>query len=184
MAQFIISITAKDTSGIVAGVSKALVTMDGTIRAASQTVHQGYFAMILLTDIAKDMSTNEISAKICKQFSYDIHVYVTPYDSKAGKVSKSGDNYIVSVLGPDKPGILSEVTNLMAERHINIEDLYCFTNQQDEFVVIIQVCISDARAFEVIQGQLKEIGSRLDQCINIQHQDIFTATNELNLRQC
>ncbi len=183
MAKYIISITAKDDSGIVAGVSKALVKMQGNIKAASQTVHQGYFAMILLCDIEDKMAPADIASHIEKQFSYDLHVYVTEYDGNSEPVVADGENYIVSVLGPDKPGILSEVTNLMAQRHINIEDMYCFTNSKEEFVVILQVTIADARAFGVLQGQLEDIGNRLGQSINIQHEDIFIATNELSLRK-
>ncbi len=183
MAEYIISITARDRSGIVAGVSKALVNMHGNIRAASQTVHQGYFAMILLCDIADELSTDEISKRICKEFSFDIHVYVTEYEKEAAKTESEGENYIVSILGPDKPGILSEVTNLMAQRQINIEDLYCYTNSKGEFVVILQVTISDQRAFGVLQAQLDDLGGRLNQSINIQHEDIFIATNELSLRK-
>lgn len=183
MAKYIISITAKDTSGIIAGVSTALLRMQGNIQAASQTVHQGYFAMILLCEIAKELDIDTIAANISKQFAFDLHVYVTAYDQQAASHTADGDHYIVSILGPDKPGILSEVTNLMAARKINVEDLYCYTNPKGEFVVILQVVIVDQRAFEVVQRQLEDIGSQMGLMVNMQHEDIFIATNELSLRR-
>ena len=183
MAKYIISITAADRSGIIAGVSSALVQMQGNITAASQTVHQGYFAMILLCEIAGESDVNIISQKIQKHFNFEVHVYVTVYAPVKAAAKKASDNYIVTVLGPDKPGILDTVANLMAERKINVEDLYCYTNENNEFVVIFQVAISDPRTFEVVQEQLADIKNKIGVNINIQHEDIFIATNEVNLRK-
>ncbi len=183
MAKYIISVTAKDTSGIIAGVSAALLKMQGNIHAASQTVHQGYFAMILLCEFTDEHNVDTITNKIHKQFDFDVHVYVTPYDDQNTGQSSDGDHYIVTILGPDKPGILNEVTTLMAARNINVEDLYCYINPKGEFVVILQVSIADQRAFGVIQRQLEDIGSQMGLMVNMQHEDIFIATNELNLRR-
>ena len=183
MAKYIISITAADRSGIIAGVSTALVQMEGSITAASQTVHQGYFAMIILCKVEGESNVEVISEKIRKQFNFEVHVYVTEYAPGKAVQPKSADNYIVTVLGPDKPGILNKVATLMAERKINVEDLYCFTNENNEFVVIFQVAIPDPRTFEVVQEQLNDIKRQIGVNINIQHENIFIATNEVNQRK-
>ena len=47
MERYIISIVGQDRSGIVASVSQAIFDLKGNIEAASQTVHQGYFTMIV-----------------------------------------------------------------------------------------------------------------------------------------
>ncbi len=183
MAKYIISITAADRSGIIAGVSTALVQMQGSITAASQTVHQGYFAMIILCEIEGDFGKDIISDKIMKQFNFEVHVYVTEYAPVKSAQKNSADNYIVTVLGPDKPGILNKVATLMAERKINVEDLYCYTNENKEFVVIFQVSIPDPRTFGVVQEQLNDMKRQINVNINIQHEDIFIATSEVSLRK-
>ena len=183
MAKYIISITAADRSGIIAGVSSALVQMQGSITAASQTVHQGYFAMIILCEIDGESNVDIISEKIRKQFKFEVHVYVTDYAPGKTDQKNSADNYIVTVLGPDKPGILNRVATLMADRKINVEDLYCYTNEKNEFVVIFQVAIHDPRTFGVLKEQLNDIKNEIGVNVNIQHEDIFIATNEVTLRK-
>ena len=51
--RFIITTLGTDRKGIVAGVSQILAENDVNIEDISQTVLQGYFAMIMIVDVAQ-----------------------------------------------------------------------------------------------------------------------------------
>ena len=182
MARYIMSITAQDRSGIVAGVSEVIFQATGNIEAASQTVHQGYFAMILLCELADGVSTEEVVKGIQKNVGGDLNVYVTEYKAPQVRIEQKMQTFIVTSIGPDKPGILHALTVHLACRDINIDDLYCCVKNGD-FVVICQVSVPPELDFFMLQSDLEAVGQSLGFQVTVQHENIFVATNELRLGQ-
>jgi len=74
----IVTVTGKDKTGIIAGVSAALSTHDVNILDISQTVLQDYFAMIMLVDLSASKTPfNELSDTLAgegKQMSMDVRI--------------------------------------------------------------------------------------------------------------
>ncbi len=179
MAKYIMSITTTDRSGIIAGVSQALLDLDGNIQAASQTVHQGYFAMMVLADFAGEINTDELAERIHNHAGSDLHVYVTPYRpvEQAGPEFQS---FIVTCEGPDRPGILSSLVNFLAGKSVNIDDLYCCV-RDGNFVVICQVSVPNESDVYMLQAELESLGEGKGFAAHMQHENIFVATNDLRL---
>jgi len=74
----IITVTGKDKTGIIAGVSATLSACSVNILDISQTVLQDYFAMIMLVDLSGSTVTfselNERLEKTGKSISMDIRI--------------------------------------------------------------------------------------------------------------
>ena len=82
---------------------------------------------------------------------------------------------IVTVVGKDKAGIISEVSKALAERNINIEDI-SQTIMQGNFTMIMLVnlqnaTVSLAELVETANALGEEIGVK----IILQHEEIFNA---------
>ena len=181
MTCYIISITAQDRPGIVSGVSQAICRLDGNIEAASQTVHQGYFAMIIKAAFNPDVCADKLTDLIQQLAGNDLHVYLTPYIAPAvSEQSEQKQSFIVTALGPDKPGVLQSLTTYLASKNINIDDLYCCV-EHDDFQVICQVSVPAHLDVFMLQTDLETLGKSLDFAIHMQHENIFVATNELHL---
>ncbi|MBN1846776.1 MAG: ACT domain-containing protein [Sedimentisphaerales bacterium] len=178
MDQYILSITAQDRPGIVAGISSALFGLKGNIEAASQTVHQGYFAMIVLCRLPGEESPETIAQRVRQRAGDDLHVYVTPYRPLPVEPQPAGQTFIVTAIGPDQPGILYALSDYLAAKMINIDDLYCCVQGRD-FVVICQVTVPPERDFSLVQMDLEAVGRKRGFEVHLQHENIFTATNEL-----
>jgi len=177
MTQYIMSITARDRSGIVAGVSESLVQMNGNIEAASQTVHRGYFAMILLVTLPESADPQVLSETVRKAAGNALHVYVTEFVPSPQAMSDSR-KFIFTSVGPDRPGILNAVANCFASRQINIDDLYCFVENGD-FIIICAVSLPAEMDVHMVQDDLETLGQSLGFTASLQHENIFTATNDL-----
>ena len=182
MARYIMSITARDRSGIVAAVSEAGLELQGNIEAASQTVHQGYFAMMILWSLPGSVSEDQLIATVKQKAGDDLHVYVITYDPPATPDTSSQRGFIVTSIGPDKPGILRALTNYLGSKAINIDDLYACV-QNDDFVVICQVTVPADQDVYMLQADLESVGQSLGVRVAMQHEDIFVATSELSLRR-
>ena len=57
---FAVSVMFRDQVGIVASVSAAIQKLGGNLHDVTQTVLQGYFSMLLLADMPKTVSKEEI----------------------------------------------------------------------------------------------------------------------------
>jgi len=86
---------------------------------------------------------------------------------------------IVTVLGKDRIGIISAVSNLLAENQVNILDI-SQTILQDYFTMIMLVDTSQSAAStEQLQAALKELGLRLGLEMRLQHEDIFNSMHRV-----
>jgi len=175
MAQFIISITSRDRSGIVAAITEGIFSSSGNVLAASQTVHQGYFAMIVLADFDDGIGDSVIAQSINDTAGGDLHVFVTPYDPNGREPGREGSAFVVTCLGPDHPGILRILSRFLASRNVNIDDLYCTVDDND-FVVICQVTMPAEADVFVLQTDLAAVGRDAGFTITLQHENIFLET--------
>lgn len=179
MVKYIISITAKDRPGIVAGLSEAIFELGGNLEVASQTVHQSYFAMIILGAFDREIPAEDLAGQIRQKAGQDLHVYITPYQPGPPVVC-GGQTFIVTSVGRDKPGILHTLATYLASKNINIDDLYCYVENQ-EFIVICQVTVPAELDIFMVQADLEAVGQEGGFSASMQHENIFVATNELRL---
>ncbi len=86
---------------------------------------------------------------------------------------------IVSVIGQDKVGIISEVSNFLSSNGVNIEDI-SQTVMQDYFAMIMLIETEGAKVTLSELAQLgKQRGEQIGVTISIQHEDIFNAMHKI-----
>ena len=80
---------------------------------------------------------------------------------------------VVTVLGSDKVGIVSEVSNLLARHNANIADI-SQTLLEDLFTMIMLVELEQLDIdFETLSQELEEKGQELEVKIMLQHEEVF-----------
>lgn len=86
---------------------------------------------------------------------------------------------IVTVVGPDRVGIIAEVCTLLARLNINVVDL-SQTILQANFTMFMLVDISaSALDFDGIAEALNAKGTEMGLSIRIQREDIFNAMHRV-----
>lgn len=85
---------------------------------------------------------------------------------------------IVSVIGKDKRGIIANVSRVLFEQDINIEDI-SQTIMQDYFTMIMMVSISANSDVTKLSEILNKLGKDLGVVIRVQHEDIFDSMHKL-----
>ena len=86
---------------------------------------------------------------------------------------------IITVLGKDKVGIISGVSNALSNMNINILDI-SQTIMSDMFTMIMQVDTSKANVeFSKIAENLRIESEKLGVEIRIQHEDIFNSMHRI-----
>ena len=80
---------------------------------------------------------------------------------------------VVTVLGSDKVGIVSEITQLLAKHNDNIADI-SKTLLEDLFTMIMLVELDDLDTdFETLNQELENKGEELEVKIMLQHEEVF-----------
>jgi len=80
---------------------------------------------------------------------------------------------IVSVIGRDRVGIISNVSALLADANANILDI-SQSVMEEFFVMIMMVDIEHASvSFEDLKGRLNARGTEMGLKIDAQHEDVF-----------
>ena len=86
---------------------------------------------------------------------------------------------IVTVIGPDRIGIIAEICTLLAQKGVNIVDIQQ-TVMQEFFTMNMLVDTSAMPGtFEDLQNALNDKGREMNLSIRIQREDIFTAMHQL-----
>ena len=86
---------------------------------------------------------------------------------------------IVTVVGPDRVGIIAEVCGRLARRNINIIDI-SQTVMEDFFTMIMLTDTSGAAAgFDGIADALSRKGEEMQLSIRVQREDIFNAMHTI-----
>ncbi len=88
-------------------------------------------------------------------------------------------NSVVTVVGEDRVGIISTVSNIMADNRINILDI-SQTIMEGFFTMIMVVDISVAtKEIKEIREMLNKSGEELGVSITIQHEQVFQAMHRI-----
>ena len=86
---------------------------------------------------------------------------------------------IITVVGPDRVGIIAEVCTLLAELHISVVEI-SQTIMEGYFTMMMVVDLTACKApFDELRTILKEYGEGRGLSIRIQRQDIFTAMHTI-----
>jgi glycine cleavage system transcriptional repressor len=108
-----------DRPGIIARVARVLLEHGGNLEDSSMTILHGHFAIMLL--VSTDADPGELEEALAAATS-DLGLVVTVRPVGEGAASAPA-THVLSVYGSDRPGIVYAVTQVLAERGVNITDL-------------------------------------------------------------
>jgi len=112
----------RDRPGIVAAITGVLLGSGGNVDDSQMSILHGHFAVMLLVSVPDGTAIEELSLKleeVGREFGLG-GVTVSPVE---GLDRGAGPTHVLTVYGPDRPGIVHEVAELIAARGVNVTDL-------------------------------------------------------------
>ncbi len=182
--QFIISVMAKDRPGIVADVTSVISEMNGNLADLSQTTLCGYFTMILVASFPDDVPQQKIKDSLSQkgaasnpEFSFEIGIKESRILKR--EQSSAGESmYILTAEGEDQVGLVAKVSSFCKKSGINILDLSTKLHE-DKYTMILLLDMSSVKTMKEVRKALEEFSNKTGLVIELQHRDIFVATNEI-----
>jgi len=181
---YVLTVMSLDRIGIVAGITRSIFDLGGNIDAISQTVMRGYFTIIVTVRFEGDVSKSALAEAVRSSGAPgELEVSVKEravLDPKP--VVRDGDRFVLTIMGADKKGIIKAISSYLASRNINIEDLYAYT-EEDRFVLISELQLPRNLDVESVKMDIEGLRGLEGTSVNLQHENIFTATNRVEFSQ-
>jgi len=175
---YVISVLTPDRRGIIADVTAAIYEIGGNVEAASQTIIQGWFTMLLRASFAAEVTRDRVqeALKTCGDFS----VLVREVADGAKGEPLEGEPFVMSAIGDDKPGIVRRLSRCCSDKGVNIDDVWNEV-RAGRFVIIFHLTVPRDVDPKDFRYDLEQAAADLGVSLTLQHQDIFTATNSLDV---
>ena len=120
MSVLALTVLGHDRPGIIAEVTGVLAELGGNLEDSSMTLLRGHFAWTLLVDT--DARPEDLESRLSGLSDEGLVVSVLPLPEHR-REGATGDAYLLSVHGADRPGIVSAVTRVVADHGGNVTDL-------------------------------------------------------------
>lgn len=135
MGLLAITVLGHDRPGIIADATSAIAELGGNILDSSMTLLRGHFAWMLITDIAA--GADEVQGRLAFLSEQGLVVSVLPVPPEEHRVS--GDQFMLTVHGADRPGIVAELTGVLAVHGGNITDLSTRLGSGGLYLLVVEV---------------------------------------------
>lgn len=180
-----ITVIGRDRPGIVANVSGVLYRHRSSIEELSQTVIRGQFAMILIASLEEGASVQALKSELLdlsRDLDLDIDLRRLKPEDLIPYEAGGTEPFIITARGKDRPGLVYGITDLLAERGINITNLgaqVARLGQEPEYIQVFEVDIPKGLDYGLLQEKLRQRGLEMGVSVDLQHKDIFRAINQI-----
>jgi len=159
----VLTIIAKDQPGIIQTVSTVVTDHGGNWTQSSMSSLAGQFAGILLVSIPSE-NTDTCIAELHGLESQGLKIIanICAADSKAEKTK----SYILHLVGNDRPGIVHEITTLLAKHKISVHELETAVEGAsmgggELFKATAQLLVPESVDIDILEGELEDLANDL-----------------------
>lgn len=169
MAHFAVSGIGRDRPGIVAGISEALLGVEGNIEDSHMSILRGHFAVMLIVSVPDSVGREELEGRlgpVRERLGLEA-VAVNEVDEV--DPARPQASHVITVYGADHPGIVHTVSSALAERGVNITDLetrLAGTDEKPLYVILMEVALGKAEPGDV-EAALKRAGREVEVEVNM-----------------
>ncbi|MBI1884028.1 MAG: amino acid-binding protein [Chlamydiae bacterium] len=156
----------QDRPGIVAAVSKVLYEVGCNLEDSSMTILEGEFAMILVVSLPEGMSLEILDKKLeSVRRSLGLSIFLKSMkEEETRRLSPHIPSHMISVYGIDKPGIVYQVSDLLAQEKVNITDVNTkrvLEGTSPLYMMMLEVALPKDLDEKSFQKKLEDLGHRL-----------------------
>ncbi|MFQ5464465.1 MAG: glycine cleavage system protein R [Thermodesulfobacteriota bacterium] len=170
MRRYALTATGRDRPGIVAAVTRVLFEHDCNIEDSSMTILEDEFAIILIMAAPEEIDEASLAADIQKtEEETGLTIHVKELGEKA-RAPAARSNYIITLHGADKSGIVYRTAALLAGHGVNVTDLETtIVGPGDEkvYIMIMELHAPEAVDVGAIEEELGGLAGELGVTIKI-----------------
>jgi glycine cleavage system transcriptional repressor len=164
MPHFALTAIGEDRPGIVSAVTEPLARLGCNLEDSSSSILRGHFAVMLILSAPETLTSAAIAQEVTR-YTDPLGLVVTVRPLRAEAVTgTAGPSHLLSVYGADRPGIVHGVTQLLADRSINVTELNTrLVGRADApvYAMLMEVEIPDGTAVSDLEADLRGLAQSL-----------------------
>ncbi len=178
MKRFALTAIGRDRPGIVAAVTRALYEHRCNIEDSSMTILEDEFAMILIMTMTERENLHPLRTELESiEESMNLAIHLKEIPPELGEGAKRPlSNYIITLHGADKSGIVYKTAALLSEKGINITDLETKILGEDKkriYIMVMEVFVPSSVDTKKVEYELANLGRTLGVTIRIKPIEAF-----------
>jgi len=159
----VLTIIADDHPGIIQTVSTVLTNHGGNWTQSSMSSLAGQFAGILLVSIPQE-NTEACIAELNGLESSGLTVIAHVSGGAAG--TEKTRNYVLDLVGNDRPGIVHEITSLLAKHKISVHEFETMVEGAsmgggELFKATARLVVPEAADVDLLESELEDLANDL-----------------------
>jgi glycine cleavage system transcriptional repressor len=160
MPLYAVTAVGVDRPGVVAALCGVLVEQDCNLEDTQMAVLGGYAAMMLVVRAGERVTAEELQAALAEATGrLGLAIWVQPMGELTPR-EETASRWSVSVYGADRPGIVFEVTRLLARADINIVALH--TRLRDRvYTMALEVVVPPSTDGDRVASELDRLAAEL-----------------------
>ena len=179
MRKTVVFVLGPDRPGIIAAVSQTLFEQGCNLEDVTHTTLQTEFVGIFLASVRDEVREEDLFFALQGSLSHlRLFVHLRPLDEARAFAPPPGEPFVITTLGPDRPGLVAGISGILAHFGVNISNMKA-VSRGEEYIVFYEVDVPasvDHRAFrQALHGRAAELG--LD--VNLQHREIFEQVHRI-----
>lgn len=166
-----------DRPGIIAAVSQVLFEQGCNLEDVNQTSLHAQFVGIFIAAPGARASEEQLLRALRERLDpLGLFVHLRPIAPAEERPQPPSEPYVITTIGPDRPGLVAGITGLLAQYGANITNLKAVSRvdrERQEYVMFYEVDVpadADRRTF---RAALRERARELGLDVNFQHREIF-----------
>jgi glycine cleavage system regulatory protein len=162
-ASIVLTVVADDQPGIVEDLSDALATHGGNWTESSMMTLAGKFAGILLAEVPEDRAASFL--RVLDSLEAGGMQIVAQRSGKPAR-PEGAKEYSIELVGQDHPGIVHEITGVLARLGINVQELETTVQSasmsgESLFVAHARILVPEEVSPERLRDEMEELANEL-----------------------
>lgn len=184
MRKLTASFLGRDCPGVVAAISRCLGEIGCNIEAMSQTMLSGEFAAIFVVSAPDERDENNLKEYLAASFArekVDLSVMVRPAADGQWGENLRCEPFVITVDGPDGPGLIAAMSRVFARHEVNIENLTAILDEKKAgaAMFVFEAMVPDSVDLGRLRRELNVEATRLNLRVSVQHRRIFEAIHRV-----
>ena len=183
MKKIVVFVLGPDRTGIIAAVSKTLFDQGCNLEDVSQTILQTEFVGIFIASMDDNRNEDGVLSALRDRISpLGLFVHLRPVEEEPATGVQTGEPFVITTVGADRPGLMAGVTEVLARYGVNITSLRAVSRGEEnhhDYVMIFEADIPSAVDLSAFRAALCGRAEELGLDISLQHREIFEELNRV-----
>lgn len=177
----LLTVLTPDRRGIIAGITAVLDEASARLLELSQTVVHDYFTISMSVTLPASANLDNIKSQIQGLVAEGAAVTLLAHQA-VKRQAIQGECYFLTATGPDSPGLIHTISEIVAGRGGNFNDLSSRVSD-GKLSLVAEIDLPGEVALEQLQIDLEHATADSGLRVRLQHHRLFEATNEIAFRR-